>query len=95
MRRLVQLAAAFALIASSGSASAAPCAGFQDLDDSSAFCANVAWLKNRAITLGCTTVPVPAYCPDDKVLRSSMAAPSSFRPADPGIRTLLRYLRRS
>jgi hypothetical protein len=74
MRRLVQLAAAFALIASSGSASAAPCAGFQDLDDSSAFCANVAWLKNRAITLGCTTVPVPAYCPDDKVLRSSMAA---------------------
>jgi hypothetical protein len=74
MRRLIPIAAAFALIALPGSASAAPCAGFQDLDDSSAFCANVAWLKNRAITLGCTTVPVPAYCPDDKVLRSSMAA---------------------
>ncbi len=74
MRRLVQLAAASVLIALSASVSAAPCAGFQDLDDSSAFCANVAWLKNRAITLGCTTVPVPAYCPNDNVLRSSMAA---------------------
>jgi len=74
MRRLVQLAAASALIALSGSASAAPCAGFEDLDGSNSFCANVEWLRNRAITLGCTTVPVPTYCPDDKVLRSSMAA---------------------
>ena len=35
-------------------ASAASCAGFVDVDDASAFCANVTWIRNRGITLGCT-----------------------------------------
>ena len=52
-------------------AMAAPCAGFTDVDDSSAFCVNVEWLKNRAITLGCTTT---TYCPSDAVSRLAMAA---------------------
>ncbi|MFO1302593.1 MAG: hypothetical protein U1F54_02620 [Burkholderiales bacterium] len=52
-------------------AGAAPCAGFTDVDTSSPFCANVAWMKSRAITLGCTAT---LYCPNDAVSRLAMAA---------------------
>jgi len=52
-------------------AMAAPCAGFTDVDDTSAFCPNVAWLKNRSITLGCRT---GFYCPNESVTRLQMAA---------------------
>ena len=55
---------------------AAPCGGFTDVDDTNPatapFCANVQWLKNRAITLGCTSTT--AYCPFDVVSRLAMAA---------------------
>src|SRR5512134_2031947 len=51
---------------------AAPCVGFTDVDASSAFCGNVGWLKNRSITLGCTTATL--YCPSDNVNRLQMAA---------------------
>jgi len=50
---------------------AAPCAGFSDVDDSSGFCRNVDWLKNRGITFGCTAT---TYCPGDSVNRLQMAA---------------------
>ncbi|GIK86928.1 MAG: hypothetical protein BroJett026_24090 [Betaproteobacteria bacterium] len=63
------LAAAFAFVPA---AHAAPCAGFDDVDDASPFCASVAWMKNRAITLGCGDGS--AYCPDDAVTRLQMAA---------------------
>ena len=53
-------------------ASAAPCAGFTDVDDTSGFCPNVEWLKNRRITLGCTSATV--YCPSLAVSRLAMAA---------------------
>ena len=59
----------FALIAAP--ANAAPCAGFIDVDDASTFCANVTWIKNRGITLGCTA---NQYCPDAPVTRLQMAA---------------------
>ena len=49
----------------------APCAGFTDVDDGSSFCVNVAWIKNRGITLGCTET---TYCPQDYVTRLQMAA---------------------
>ena len=49
----------------------APCAGFTDVDSSSAFCVNVAWMKNRGITLGCAA---DLYCPNDPVSRLAMAA---------------------
>jgi hypothetical protein len=52
-------------------AQALPCAGFTDVDDSSTFCPNVEWMKNRAITLGCSA---GLYCPNDAVLRLSMSA---------------------
>ena len=54
-----------------GSLHAAPCAGFTDVDDTSAFCPNVEWMKNRGITLGCA---VNLYCPNDLVTRLAMAA---------------------
>jgi hypothetical protein len=62
---------AFALIASTN-VQAAPCAGFLDVDDTSFFCGNVEWIKNRKVTLGCTSAT--AYCPNDPVSRLQMAA---------------------
>lgn len=49
-----------------------PCVGFTDVPATSPFCANVEWLKNRGITLGCTSTTL--YCPTDPVTRLSMAA---------------------
>lgn len=66
--------ACFALlaIASAGSASAQSCVGFTDVLASSSFCPNVEWLKNRQITLGCTSTTL--YCPNNPVTRIQMAA---------------------
>ncbi len=51
---------------------AAPCSGFTDVLSTSSFCTNVNWLKNRAITLGCTSTTL--FCPGDEVPRLQMAA---------------------
>ena len=56
-----------------GAASAAPCAGFTDVDDTSPFCGNVTFLRNRGVTLGCNTAGT-LYCPGDPVSRLAMAA---------------------
>jgi hypothetical protein len=50
----------------------AACAAFIDVPGSSPFCANVAWLKNRKVTLGCAIAD--SYCPADPVIRLAMAA---------------------
>src|SRR5512134_1248529 len=55
-----------------GNAAAQNCAGFTDVSSGSSFCPNVEWLKNRAITLGCTSSTL--YCPGDAVSRLAMAA---------------------
>jgi Chaperone of endosialidase/S-layer homology domain len=55
----------------SSNALAAPCAGFTDVDDTSPFCVNVAWMKNRGITLGLTPT---LYDPNSPVTRLQMAA---------------------
>jgi hypothetical protein len=47
------------------------CAAFTDVDAASSFCPDVDWLRNRAITLGCTAT---TYCPTDSVSRLAMAA---------------------
>jgi len=52
-------------------AHAQQCAGFDDVLATSAFCPNVTWMKNRAITLGCSGT---SYCPDELVSRLAMAA---------------------
>ena len=66
-------APAFALVLSFVSASvlAAPCAGFNDVDDSDPFCVNVEWMKNRGITAGVTPT---TYEPNSPVTRLQMAA---------------------
>jgi hypothetical protein len=56
----------------STTAQAAPCAGFTDVQDTDGFCPNVEWVKNRGITLGCTSTTL--YCPTDPVTRLAMAA---------------------
>jgi len=66
--RLAMAVAAFVLAPAS---LAAPCVGFTDVDAASGFCANVEWIKNRAVTLGCAT---GSYCPADAVSRLQMAA---------------------
>ena len=48
------------------------CAGFTDVTTGDAFCPNVEWLKNRQITLGCSSTTL--YCPTANVTRASMAA---------------------
>jgi len=47
------------------------CSGFMDVDLGSAFCPSIEWLRNRAITTGCTATQ---YCPTDPVNRLQMAA---------------------
>ena len=69
--RLLFICALAAAFASTG-VSAAPCAGFTDVDDASVFCPNVHWLRNRQVTLGCTSTTL--YCPSFFVSRLSMAA---------------------
>lgn len=59
------------LLGLTSGASAAPCAGFTDVQDTSGFCIHIEWLRNRAITLGCTA---NQYCPADFVRRDQMAA---------------------
>lgn len=59
------------LLLASAVASAAPCAGFIDVEDTDWFCPHVAWLKANNVTLGCTPTQ---YCPYDLVTRLQMAA---------------------
>jgi hypothetical protein len=50
--------------------SSASCVGFTDVPAGASYCSAVQFLKNRAITLGCTA---STYCPGDPVTRASMA----------------------
>jgi hypothetical protein len=79
MRRVARRAAQLAMLAFAAmgavSAHAVPCAGFTDVDSVAVganFCGNVEWLRNRQITLGCTSTTL--YCPDASVTRLQMAA---------------------
>jgi hypothetical protein len=58
-----------------GETRAAPCAGFTDVDDTTGptaqFCVDVAWIRNRNVTLGCTPTQ---FCPFQNVSRIQMAA---------------------
>jgi hypothetical protein len=47
------------------------CTPFTDVDQASPFCPNVQWMKNRGVTIGCTTTTV--YCPNDPTTRLQMA----------------------
>lgn len=51
-------------------ACAAGTSSFTDVQDSAIYCSNTQWLKNRAVTTGCTGT---TYCPNDAVTRAAMA----------------------
>lgn len=70
MRRISALALAACISAAPGIGLAAPCAGFTDVESASPFCSNVAWMKNRNITVGCGA---NLYCPNDFVTRLQIA----------------------
>jgi hypothetical protein len=71
MSRHIRAAAALVLAALSSGTLAAPCGTFTDVQDTDAFCNATQWLKNRGVTLGCTSATL--YCPADVVTRASMA----------------------
>jgi hypothetical protein len=70
--RTLRLAATALLLGTAPAAWALPCVGFTDVEDTSLFCGNVEWIKNRQVTLGCGTGTT--YCPFDPVIRLQMAA---------------------
>lgn len=73
MTKAATLRVLVASIAIAASQSAiAQCSGFTDVAPGHAQCPNVDWLRNRAITLGCSSVTL--YCPGDPVTRLAMAA---------------------
>jgi hypothetical protein len=76
MKRWLAKMAVTIVIAAAAGGVQAQCAGFTDtVDDGTgplAFCPNVQWVKNRAITLGCTSATL--YCPGNSVSRLAMAA---------------------
>ena len=69
VRKLFVLLGAMLLL-HTGSAEAAPCAGFTDVDAADPFCDEVTWMKNRGITLGLTAT---TYGPNNPVSRLQMA----------------------
>ena len=71
LKSIIVGCAALVAVAASGPATAQSCVGFTDVPGSDAFCPNVEWIRNRAITLGCTAT---AYCPSENVSRVQMAA---------------------
>ncbi|HVF64945.1 MAG TPA: hypothetical protein VNE58_13225 [Casimicrobiaceae bacterium] len=74
MRARQQFLAALALsIVSTVATAAPPCAGFDDVDSNDIFCANIEWIRNRGVTIGCN-IPGTLYCPTQPVLRNQMAA---------------------
>lgn len=68
------LATALAAAMPFSAAHADPCANgtssFTDVPDSSIYCTNTQWMKNRGVTSGCAAT---SYCPGDVVSRASMA----------------------
>ena len=65
------LAVAAALATAPAPALAQNCGGFTDVFTTDNYCNAVEWLKNRQITLGCTSTTL--YCPSQAVSRGAMA----------------------
>ena len=49
----------------------APCGGFTDIPPGAIYCDSSEYLKNRGVTLGCTSSTL--YCPSDTVTRAQMS----------------------
>ncbi|MGB9357443.1 MAG: hypothetical protein WCC01_02705 [Acidimicrobiia bacterium] len=72
VRRILLIAAAFALFVVPAAAIAA--AGFTDVADDSVFVADIQWMKDNAITAGCNPPANDRYCPGNNVTREQMSA---------------------
>jgi hypothetical protein len=74
IKSFIVASVAMVVVVAHGPATAQNCAGFTDVPDDgpTGFCPNVEWLKNRSITLGCTSATL--YCPSINVTRLAMAA---------------------
>lgn len=73
MRRIFLLAAVLSLVPLAAVASH----GFSDVPDTNVFHADIDWLKNSGVTLGCNPnddPPNTLFCPQDPVTREQMAA---------------------
>lgn len=70
--RMLLLGFATAVLTGASVATAAPCAGFTDVDSADPFCPSVEWIRNRSVTLGCTSST--EFCPAGVVNRLAMAA---------------------
>jgi len=73
MKNIRSLLVALAAVLLPHAAAASSCLGpspFDDIAQSDSICSNAEWLKNRGVTLGCTT---NLYCPLDNVSRAQMA----------------------
>jgi hypothetical protein len=70
VRALALGAALLIPVLAASPARAQSCAGFSDVFVTDFFCADVTWLRNANITLGCTGT---AYCPNNNVTRGQMA----------------------
>ena len=71
LKGAVALAFTAVALGAASVAGAQNCAGFIDVPVASAFCPSVEWMRNRGVTTGCTG---SAFCPNDPVIRLSMAA---------------------
>lgn len=73
-RALLSWPPALAILLAAGvlprAASAAPCAGFSDVQDTDITCSSIEWIRNRGVTVGCGG---GMYCPGQVVSRASMA----------------------
>jgi len=73
MKTIRSLLVALTLLPISQGAAASSCLGpspFDDIPQNDPICSNADWLKNRGVTLGCTS---NLYCPLDPVTRAQMA----------------------
>ena len=99
LKRFLAACAFAALAPIAITANAAPCGGFTDVDSTQASveeCQSVEWVKNRSVTLGCTSTTL--YCPTGAVTRLTMAlfmkrlgtalTPITIRKRDPALGAL-------
>lgn len=71
-RQILLIAAAFALFLVPVAAIAA--AGFTDVADDNVFVADIEWMKDSGVTLGCNPPANDNFCPSANVTREQMAA---------------------
>ncbi len=73
-KRILLGVAAMALFLVPVAALAGAISGFDDVPDDNIFAADIGWIKDAGITIGCNPPTNTEYCPSDNVTREQMAA---------------------